>query len=103
MRSLLAVCPRIPRPASQERWLPSVLERKVIDPFTAAMDSLKKCGIFVWKFREPVCRDDYEGFSDSMVEFQVGPPPPAGPVPADHADTKQEYGQFDYKAFLAIK
>ena len=103
VRSLLAVCPRIPRPASQERWLPSVLERKVIDPFTAAMDSLKKCGIFVWKFREPVCRDDYEGFSDSMVEFQVGLPAPAGPVPADHADTKQEYGQFDYKAFLAIK
>lgn len=103
VRSLLAVCPRIPRPASQERWLPSVLERKVIDPFTAAMDSLKKCGLFVWNFREPVCRDDYEGFSDSMVEFQVGPPPPAGPVPADCSDTKREYGPFDYKAFLAIR
>ena len=103
VRSLLAVCPRIPRPASQERWLPSVLERKVIDPFTTAMNILAALGILTWNFRESVCRDDYEGFSDSMVEFQVGLPAPAGPVPADHADTKREYGPFDYKAFLAIR
>lgn len=105
VRSLLAVCPRIPRPAFKEEWSPSILERKVIDPFTAAMDSLKKCGIFVWKFREPVCRDDYEGFSNNLVEFQLQTeePAPVSPIPVERTDTKRKYSPFDYKKFLAIK
>lgn len=105
VRSLLAACPRLPRPASEERWPPCILERKVIAPFTAAMDSLADVGILTWKFRDSVCRNDYEGFSDSVVEFQVQAEgvAPASPMPADHADTKREYGPFDYKAFLAIR
>ena len=105
VRSLLAVCPCIPRPDSKESWPPSILERKVIEPFTAAMARLADGGILTWKFREPLCRNDYEGFSDSMVEFQVQAEgaAPVSPMPADCSDTKREYGPFDYKAFLAIR
>ena len=67
------------------------------------MARLADGGILTWKFREPLCRNDYEGFSDSMVEFQVGESAPVSPMPADHADTEREYGPFDYKAFLAIR
>lgn len=101
VRSLLAVCPRIPRTEPGEKWSPSILERKVIDPFTTAMDMLEKCGVFVWKFREPVCRSDYESFSDSIVEFQVqdanAPALPAGP------DEELACGPFNYPDFLAIR
>ena len=103
VRSLLAVCPRIPRAEPGEKWTLSSLERKVIEPFTRAMDTLAGLNILTWKFREPVCRDDYEGFADSMVEFQVGQPVPVSPMSADCSDTKREYGPFDYKAFLAIR
>lgn len=105
VRSLLAVCPRIPRAEPGEKWSPSILERKVIEPFTAAMNTLATLNILTWKFQEPVCRNDYDGFSDSMVEFQVQAEGavPVSPMPADCSDTKREYGPFNYKAFLSIR
>ena len=101
VRSLLAVCPHTNRPAPQEKWPPSILERKVIAPFTAAMNTLMKCGILNWMFREPVCRNDYEGFSDSIVEFQV--PDVNAPALPVETEAEPEYAPFDYDAFLALR
>lgn len=69
--SLLAVCPRIPRPDPEEKWPPSILERRVITPFTSAMNALTDCGILTWRFQEPTSRSDYEDFSNNIVEFRL--------------------------------
>lgn len=48
-----------------------MLKRKVITPFTSAMNALVGSGILTWKFREPAYWSDYEEFSNSIVDFQV--------------------------------
>lgn len=101
VRSLLAVCPCIPRAEPGEKWAPSILERKVIDPFTRAMDTLADLNILTWNFRDPVCRTDYEGFSDSMVEFQAQNA--AAPTPPAEPEEEHEYAPFPYKVFLAMQ
>ena len=101
VENLLAFCPRITKPAPQEKWSPSILERKVIDPFTAAMNSLVALDILTWNFREPVCREDYDGFASSIIEFQISdtdaPAPPAEP------ETEYTCDSFDYDGFLALR
>lgn len=69
--TLLAVCPYIPQPAPDEKWQPSILERKVITPFTAAMNSLADNQILRWNFKNPVKCNNYEQFSEGIVEFQI--------------------------------
>ena len=98
---LLAACPRIPGPASQEMRTPSALERKVILPFTRAMKTLKECGILTWTFQEPVCRDSYEGFSQSIVEFRVRGNTVSA-LPAEPA-AKRVCGPFDSDWFHALQ
>ena len=101
--SLLDACPSIPRPAPEKEWPPSVLERKVIAPFEAAMKTLADNGILPpWKFREPVCRNDYEGFANSMVEFQTTNDT-APTLSAESSESKEWHDSFNYDAFLAIR
>lgn len=101
VRSLLAVCPRIPRTEPGEKWSPSILERKVIAPFTAAMNILAALDILKWKFQEPVCRDGYDGFADSKIEFRV--PDAAPPTPPAEPEEEPAYAPFPYNDFLAMQ
>lgn len=107
IRSLLAVCPRIPRPGPDEKWRPSDLEKLVIIPLTKAMDSLEESGIFTWKFREPVCRDDYDSFANGMIEFQVQdtavPSLPATPTLPAESNAKFVWTQADHDWFHALR
>lgn len=68
---LLAACPHIPQPEPDKTWSPSVLERKVINPFTAAMDSLAELRILQWNFKRPGTYSSYEQFIDNIVEFHM--------------------------------
>ena len=101
VENLLTVCPRIPRPMPQEKWTPSFLERNVIIPFTTAMNSLAACGIFTWKFREPVCRGDYEGFTNSVVEFRL--PDAVISDPPVEANTECKWSPDDTDWFLGLR
>lgn len=107
VRSLLAVCPRIPRPDPGKKWRPSELEKWVIAPFTNAMNSLEKRGILTWNFQTLVCRDDYEGFVNCMVEFQTRdtatPLLPAIPALPSEPDTKFVWTQADHDWFHALR
>ena len=88
--SLLTVCPCIPRPEPGEKWSPSMLKRKVITPFTSAMNALAGSGILTWKFREPAYWSDYEEFSNSIVDFQVTRMSNAA-VPASPVESNEEF------------
>ena len=100
---MLAVCPRILRPKPGENWSPSILARNVISPFTTAMNTLAAHGILAWEFREPVCRDDYEGFSNNMIDFRVTRMSGAVII-ASSTESNEEfsYNEFDNKWFQAL-
>ena len=101
VENLLTVCPRIPRPKPQEKWTPSFLDRNVIIPFTKAMKTLAERGILTWEFREPVCREDYEGFANSVVEFRL--PDAVISDPPVEANTECKWSQADTDWFLGLR
>ena len=105
IRSLLDVCHRIPRPDPEKKWYPSKLKNRVIVPFEETMKHLVDKRILAsWEFQAPVCRDDYDGFADGMVEFQVRGTAAAAllAAPALLAESNAEF-VFDYDAFLALR
>lgn len=71
VKNLLAVCPHIPQPEPDGTWQPSILERKVISPFTTAMNSLADLQILQWNFQNPTKYENYDQFADSIMEFQI--------------------------------
>ena len=66
---LLESCPYIPSPDDFE-GSQSILRRKVVDVFDAAMDALQSAGIITWQYKTYNV-SSYETFEDSLVEFQL--------------------------------
>lgn len=66
-----------------------------------------KCILSSWKFREPVCRDDYDGFANGMIEFQVQdtavPALPATPTLPAESNAKFVWTQADHDWFHALR